>query len=495
MPKLTPPPRKDDPRFDDWLREMYARLIAVTGEASEPAPVVLTAAQANDLTDGGESTAHYHAADRSRANHTGTQSASTINDFTPSVLALISTTGGHPALSGLSWTSSGHVGTATRVAGFGASGEAVLLTRTGSGTEVVMSASPTVTGTLTAAAITTSGDVGVGTTPSRRLHAYTASGHYTQRLESGTTDIYNEFLTTSGSAEFGIYQDSMYFQALDSLAGGVRFYSSTSLLAMQLLPAGDVVVGSASPVRRDVDNSLLTLQGGASAADGGQVLLYGDDHATNPGEFHLKAINSTGYTLTGIPGSGFLTWDGLEFQMTAGAFRGKDGSNTSPTYSWASPSDNTGMYLSNTDEISFATNGGQRLKIGATGTVTAKGQLLTDAGSGGGIGYASGAGGTQTQGTSKSTGVTLDTPVGQITMNNASLGAGTKVSFVVTCGSCATTDIPVVAVDSGGTANAYRADVTAVGAGSFTITVENITGGSLSESPVISYAIIKGVTS
>lgn len=36
---------------------------------------------ATDLTDGGDSTLHYHSADRARANHTGTQTASTISDF------------------------------------------------------------------------------------------------------------------------------------------------------------------------------------------------------------------------------------------------------------------------------------------------------------------------------------------------------------------------------------------------------------------------------
>ena len=36
---------------------------------------------ATDLTDAGDSTLHYHSADRNRANHTGTQTASTISDF------------------------------------------------------------------------------------------------------------------------------------------------------------------------------------------------------------------------------------------------------------------------------------------------------------------------------------------------------------------------------------------------------------------------------
>lgn len=44
-------------------------------------------ANATDLTDGGDSTLHYHASDRNRANHTGTQLASTISDFDTAVAA------------------------------------------------------------------------------------------------------------------------------------------------------------------------------------------------------------------------------------------------------------------------------------------------------------------------------------------------------------------------------------------------------------------------
>ena len=78
-------------------------------------------------------------------------------------------------------------------------------------------------------------------------------------------------------------------------------------------------------------------------------------------------------------------------------------------------------------------------------------------------------------------------------MQAAALAAAAKVAFVVTCSKCAATDIPQVAVVSGGTANAYRANVTAVAAGSFTIAVENITAGSLSEAPVIGFFINKAV--
>jgi hypothetical protein len=40
-----------------------------------------TSAQHTDLTDAGDSALHYHSTDRNRANHSGTQLAATISDF------------------------------------------------------------------------------------------------------------------------------------------------------------------------------------------------------------------------------------------------------------------------------------------------------------------------------------------------------------------------------------------------------------------------------
>lgn len=133
--------------------------------------------------------------------------------------------------------------------------------------------------------------------------------------------------------------------------------------------------------------------------------------------------------------------------------------------------------------------------VTAATSVAIAGAITSSSGTAG-IGYATGAGGAVTQLTSKSTTTpAINKLCGQITMNAAALAAGAKVSFVVSNTSCAATDIPQVVVVSGGTANAYRANVTAVAASSFTVTVENITAGSLSESPVIGFFINKGVTS
>lgn len=44
---------------------------------------LLSNTEKTDLTDGTDSTLHYHASDRDRANHTGTQSVSTITGLAP----------------------------------------------------------------------------------------------------------------------------------------------------------------------------------------------------------------------------------------------------------------------------------------------------------------------------------------------------------------------------------------------------------------------------
>lgn len=109
-------------------------------------------------------------------------------------------------------------------------------------------------------------------------------------------------------------------------------------------------------------------------------------------------------------------------------------------------------------------------------------------------GYIVGEGGTVTQATSKSTGVTLSKKCGQITMNAAALAADTTVTFTLTNTEVVATDIIILNHVSGGTAGAYLLNAQA-GSGSASINVRNITSGSLSEAIVIGFAIIKAVVS
>lgn len=114
-------------------------------------------------------------------------------------------------------------------------------------------------------------------------------------------------------------------------------------------------------------------------------------------------------------------------------------------------------------------------------------------GAGATLGYGTGSGGTVTQLTSKSTGVTLSNGTGQITLNNAALAANTTVSFTLTNTLIAATDVLVMNHVSGGTAGAYTLNAQCA-AGSASINVRNVTAGSLSEAIVLQFVVIKGAT-
>jgi hypothetical protein len=106
------------------------------------------------------------------------------------------------------------------------------------------------------------------------------------------------------------------------------------------------------------------------------------------------------------------------------------------------------------------------------------------------LGYTAEGQGTVTQATSKSTAVTLNKPAGQITMNNAALGATTNVTFTLNNTFISTNDILILNVAAGATAGAYNCWVSGLSAGSASITVRNISAGSLSEAVVVNYALI-----
>jgi hypothetical protein len=108
------------------------------------------------------------------------------------------------------------------------------------------------------------------------------------------------------------------------------------------------------------------------------------------------------------------------------------------------------------------------------------------------IGYAAGAQGTVTQGSSKSTGVTLNKSAGRITMNGALLAANTAVSFTLTNSLISSNDAIIVNVSGGGTAAAYTTYISSMTAGSAVVTLRNLTSGDLSEAVILNFAIIHG---
>lgn len=92
MQPLAQPPRKEDARFDDWMFRLWKRIASTAGLAWDLIDTTgsnltdlttrnhadlqnintatythLSATNATDLTDGGDSALHYHLADRIHA--------------------------------------------------------------------------------------------------------------------------------------------------------------------------------------------------------------------------------------------------------------------------------------------------------------------------------------------------------------------------------------------------------------------------------------------
>lgn len=123
-----------------------------------------------------------------------------------------------------------------------------------------------------------------------------------------------------------------------------------------------------------------------------------------------------------------------------------------------------------------------------TGANTATG-AITSSSATGGVGYATGAGGAVTQGTSRTTAVVLNTVAGAITLFSAA-GSTTPATFTVTNSAVAATDVVIVNQKSG--TDLYTLSVSRVAAGAFDITF-NTKSGTTTEQPVFNFAVIKAV--
>jgi hypothetical protein len=113
------------------------------------------------------------------------------------------------------------------------------------------------------------------------------------------------------------------------------------------------------------------------------------------------------------------------------------------------------------------------------------------------IGYPTGSGGTITQTTNRSTGVTLDKICGYIQTDTTSLAAEASAVFTVTNATVAIGDVVVVSIRSGSNGGNTAVNVTTVANGSFAIRVSNnnaAAGTAETGAILINFAVIKAVS-
>lgn len=108
-------------------------------------------------------------------------------------------------------------------------------------------------------------------------------------------------------------------------------------------------------------------------------------------------------------------------------------------------------------------------------------------------GYTTGAGGTVTQLTSKTTAVTINKPCGTIVTTADSIDANSQASFVVNNSLVAATDVIVLNYASGGSGTYYDISTRLISAGRFDVTVWNRNSSPLAEAITINFAVIKSV--
>lgn len=231
------------------------------------------------------------------------------------------------------------------------------------------------------------------------------------------------------------------------------------------------------------------------------IRIDGNTISALTGDVIIPSVSIAGGSITNVSFTGSFTGITLIESQEFHTVNGGDGlkiTDYSITADGAGTNINIDLVPKGTGEVNISKvdiDGGtiDGTTVGAATAASIRGTTVTATTS---IGYPTGTGGAVTQGTSKSTGVTLNKISGQITMNAAALNRGTAVTFTLTNSFIAATDVVVVNIASGATADVYSATVSAVSAGSCAIQLRNHTSGTdLSEAVVLNFVVIKGANS
>lgn len=317
-----------------------------------------------------------------------------------------------------------------------------------------------------------------------------ASGTITLPLNTGVPDGTTVLITTTQqitSLTLALNGASAIYGAVTSLAAGtattLRFYQSTNSwyqINAETVYAAGVQNWMATPSSENLRAAMTDETGTGSLVFATSPTLVSPALGTPTA---LVGTNITG-TAAGLTAGNVTTNANLAGAITSIGNATSLGSFTSAQLI-AAVTDETGtgaLVFANsptliTPNIGAATG----TSLTATGTIVSTGTA--------GVGYGTGAGGTITQGTSRTTGVTLNKTSGAITLFSAA-GSATAATFTVTNSTVAATDVIILNQKSG--TDLYDLKVTAVSAGSFNITF-NTTGGTTTEQPVFNFAVIKAV--
>jgi len=293
------------------------------------------------------------------------------------------------------------------------------------------------------------------TTPGNLTIAAVGGGNGGGGISSvGLVPISNTRLSVSGSPLIGSGGNITIDLATTGITAGTYTYPTMTVDAY-----GRITTISSATAAGTV-TSVAVVPGDGIQVTGSPITTSGNINIINTGVTRLNA--GAGISLSS--GNGNVT---ISAATTGGTVTSVGVSSTSLTVS-GSPVTTTGT-----------------ITVDLPANITATGNVLAT----NGIGYTSGAGGTVTQATSRTTGVTINKVSGAITLVSAA-GTSSYTTFTVTNSTVAATDVIIVNQKSG--TDKYQTFVSNVAAGSFSITFSDVSG-TTTEQPVFNFAVIKAV--
>ena len=308
-----------------------------------------------------------------------------------------------------------------------------------------------------------SGNLLVGTTTNTNSSRLTVNGTISETVSSVQYLVASQFDvgTAPNKIPLNQYLGNLAYQNASAIAGQVGFSAGTAALP-SIASATDLTTGRWFPAAGVMAWSTAGTERMRLDASGN----LGIGTTSSAGRVQITAASGQNLVLDGTASSS-IQW---RYSGTATAF--------AQVYLTSE----FGFGTSTAIPLIFYSNNNERARLYSSGDFVMTGV--------GGLGYGTGSGGTITQATSRTTGVTLDKTNGAITLVSA---AGTTAwqSFTVTNNKVVATDTVIVNQKSG--TDLYQIFVTNVTGGSFRISFAT-TGGTTTEQPVFNFAVIKAVT-